>query len=309
MAFYRLELGDALEKMKLLEPNSIDCIITDPPYPTISGGKGGDQSYSSAKRPAGMLSKNDGKIFSYNDIDIQSWIPECYRVLKNETHIYVMTNFLNLQHYMEVIEKAGFYIHNLLIWEKNNATPNRWYMKNCEYIIFARKGNAKPISDCGSKTVLHYDNIKHKIHPTEKPVELLKLFITNSTNENDIILDPFGGSFATALAAKMTKRSCISFEIDGNYYEKGKQRFDATECEEQIMTMKAKTITPIQKTILSVLETNPDKDYNGAELAKETGLSARSCSGCFTPLLTMKKIERVNDKSPMRVRLLRQRNI
>ena len=43
MAFYRLELGDALEKMKLLEPNSIDCIITDPPYPTISGGKGGDQ--------------------------------------------------------------------------------------------------------------------------------------------------------------------------------------------------------------------------------------------------------------------------
>ena len=111
--------------MAELPDTSIDCIITDPPYPTISGGHGGVNSASDANRPSGMLSKNDGKIFAENDLDISQWIGECYRVLKPDTHIYVMTNFLNLQHYMEEMEKAGFVLHNLLIWEKNNATPNR----------------------------------------------------------------------------------------------------------------------------------------------------------------------------------------
>ena len=121
---------------------------------------------------------------------------------------------MNLEHYLTEIRKVGFEIHNLLIWEKNNATPNRWYMKNCEYIIFARKGAAKPINDCGSKTVLQFKNVKDRIHPTEKPIDLLELLITNSTLPGDTILDPFGGSFSTALAAIKTGRKAISFEID-----------------------------------------------------------------------------------------------
>lgn len=173
-----------------------------------------------------MLSKNDGKIFTYNDLKISNWIKECYRVLKNETHIYIMTNFLNLEEYMQEIRNAGFELHNLLIWEKNNATPNRWYMKNCEYIIFARKGAAKPINNCGTKTVLQIKNVKNKIHPTEKPTELLRIFIENSTNENQIILDPFGGSMSTALAALQTNRRCISFEIDKDYYTIGLERIN-----------------------------------------------------------------------------------
>ena len=77
-----LKLGNALELFKTLDDGSIDCIITDPPYPTISGGNGGADSSSTAQRPGGMLSKNDGKIFDYNDIDIRQWLPECYRILK-----------------------------------------------------------------------------------------------------------------------------------------------------------------------------------------------------------------------------------
>lgn len=295
---------DALIGLKELSDESIDCIITDPPYEVISGGHGGKDSSSQAKRPAGMLSKNDGKIFTYNNLKINNWIKECYRVLKNDTHIYIMTNVLNLEEYMQEIRSAGFNIHNLLVWEKNNATPNRWYMKNCEYIIFARKGAAKPINNCGTKTVLQIKNVKNKIHPTEKPTELLRIFIENSTNENDIILDPFGGSMSTALAALQTKRKCISFEIDENYFKVGLDRLNNFDPNADIIIteVKHKELTDNQKIILEVLKNNPNKDFSGAELHELTGLSSRTCSGCFTPLLTQNYIEKTTNKSPYRVK-------
>lgn len=215
-----------------------------------------------------------------------------------------MTNFLNLEHYLNEIRKAGFNIHNLLIWEKNNATPNRWYMKNCEYIIFARKGEAKPINDCGSKTVLHYNNVKQRIHPTEKPIELLKLFITNSTNPNDLILDPFGGSFSTVISAILTGRKAISFEIDEQYFNLGKQRLEnLNENEIEIIKPKVKELTENQKTILEILKKFPDKDFSGNELSEISGLSSRTCSGCITLLCSGNYAIKTNTSSPFRIKL------
>ena len=80
---------DALIGLKELSDESIDCIITDPPYEVISGGHGGKDSSSQAKRPTGILSKNDGKIFAYNNLKINNWIKECYRVLKNDGFILI----------------------------------------------------------------------------------------------------------------------------------------------------------------------------------------------------------------------------
>lgn len=300
---YNVFLGNAMSLFNSIEDNSIDCIITDPPYEVISGGA---QENEHVSRPTGILAKNDGKIFSFNDIDISVWIPECYRVLKESTHIYIMTNFMNLEHYLTEIRKVGFEIHNLLIWEKNNATPNRWYMKNCEYIIFARKGAAKPINDCGSKTVLQFKNVKDRIHPTEKPIDLLELLITNSTLPGDTILDPFGGSFSTALAAIKTGRKAISFEIDENFFSLGKERLDTFNPDNiEIITPKVKPLTPNQQTILKILQENPDKDYSGVELSTITGLSARTCSGCITPLCSSNYAEKTNTTSPFRIRLKR----
>lgn len=274
-----------------------------PPYQVIGGGSGGKDSSSQVNRPSGMLSKNDGKIFNYNNIKISDWIYECYRVLKQNTHIYVMTNFLNLQPYMAEMQKAGFELHNLLIWEKNNATPNRWYMKNCEYIIFGRKGAAKSINNCGTKTVMRFSNVKDKIHPTEKPIELLKTLIENSTNPNDIVLDPFGGSFSTALACLMTGRKIISYEIDSEYYAKGRERLENFNPDDVVITSKVFIPSENQEKILEVLRAQPNKDFSGIELAELTGLSARTCSGCFTPLFSSGLIEKINNKSPYRVKI------
>ena len=136
-----------------------------------------------------------------------------------------MTNVLNLEHYLTLARETGFSLHNVLIWEKNNCTPNRWYMKNCEYVLFLRKGRAKKINNVGSKTVHQFNNIVgSKLHPTEKPVDLLQFYIANSSNEGDIVLDPFMGSGSTGVAAKNLGRDFIGIELDENYFKIAQER-------------------------------------------------------------------------------------
>lgn len=301
MENYKIILGDALTELKKIKDDSIDCIITDPPYKNI---RGGHQENKQVNRPGGILKNNDGKIFKNNDICISDWINECYRILKNNTHIYIMTNFLNLFEYVKEIEKVGFILHNLLVWEKNNATPNRWYMKNAEYIIFARKGAAKPINNCGSKTVLEYKNVKNKIHPTEKPIELLKELTMNSSNSGDIILDPFGGSMSTAEAALLLGRKIISFELDQEYYEKGLERVKKIEFGKEQEAKKQIKLTANQQAILNFLQLNRGRDYTARQLAEELNLPIKTCSGCFTPLISAGLIKKTNSKSPFRVEII-----
>ena len=213
---------DCLNVLKNISNNSIDLVVTDPPYSVISGGKPHQKG-----QPSGILSKNDGKIFEHNDINPEYWFPELYRILKNESHCYIMTNTLNLEKYLTLARINGFQLHNLLVWEKNNVTPNRWYMKNCEYVLFLRKGKSKPINNIGSKTVHQVDNIlRNKEHPTEKPINLMKLYIENSSNEGDLVLDPFMGAGSTGIACKELNRNFIGIELDKQYFNIAKKRIE-----------------------------------------------------------------------------------
>lgn len=215
---------DCMEGMMMIEDESIDLVVTDPPYKCISGGKPKKKG-----QPSGILSKNDGKIFDYNDIKPEMWIPEIYRVLKQNTHCYIMTNTINLFNYLNICKTVGFKLHSILVWKKNNCTPSRWYMKNGEYILFLRKGKAKKINNVGSKMVHEFENIiRNKRHPTEKPVELMRMYIENSSNENDIVLDPFMGSGTTAVACKQLNRRFIGFEIDKKYFDIANRRLMET---------------------------------------------------------------------------------
>lgn len=298
---YNILLGDALTLFKDIEDETIDCIVTDPPYETISGGS---NENAGVNRPGGILSKNDGKIFEHNDLDIGDWIGECYRVLKQNTHIYIMTNFLNLEKYLHSVREAGFDIHNLLIWEKNTVTPNRWYMKNAEYIIFGRKGEAKPINDCGSKTILSFNNVSKRIHPTEKPIDLLKLLITNSTKPGETVLDPFGGSMSTVRAALLTGRKAIAFELDDNYYEAGLKSVESIQEEDvEVIVPPAPRLTDNQQKIYEFLRQNPEQDFSAQEIGEFLNIPIKTCSGCLTPLMHADLIVKTNNKSPFRVKI------
>ena len=218
----KLIKGDCLEKMKEIEDGSIDLVLIDPPYKTISGGNNAGLSY---KHKGSITEKNDGKIFEYNNIKIKEYIREVYRVLKDNSHCYIMTNTLNLYEMITEANKVGFKLHNILVWEKQNCTPNRWYMKNAEYTLFFRKGKAKPINNMGSKTVHQFKNpFGEKIHPTEKPIELMEFYIKNSSKEGDIVLDCFSGSCSTGIACINTNRNFIGIEKDGKYFDVGVNR-------------------------------------------------------------------------------------
>lgn len=210
------DVKDILNKLK---DESFDLVVTDPPYKVISGGKPKKKGH-----PKGMLSKNDGKIFKHNDISFKEWLPDVYRVLKNGSHAYIFTNFLNLEELMKSCREVGFGIHNLLVWKKNNAVVNGWYMKNCEYVLMLRKGKSKRIKNAGCKTVHEFDNIiGEKIHPTEKPEDLLSMYINNSSSEGDWVLDPFGGSMSLARSCIKNLRKFFVIEKDKHFYEIGKK--------------------------------------------------------------------------------------
>jgi site-specific DNA-methyltransferase (adenine-specific) len=219
----KIYLNNCIDEMKKLPEQCIDLIVTDPPYKVVSRGSVGKNVKA---RPKGVLERNDGKLFNHTNIKISDWMPEIYRLLKQDSHCYIFTNSLNLKEMLIESEKAKFKLHNILVWEKNNCTPSQFYMKNCEYVLFLRKGKAKWINDIGgSKTVHKFNNIiGNKIHPTEKPIDLLEFYIANSSNENDIVLDPFMGSGATAIASINLKRKYIGFEIDEEYYKIAEER-------------------------------------------------------------------------------------
>ena len=226
-----LKMGDALEILKTIPNESIDCVVTDPPYKIITGG---DSNGKNSIRPKGILKGNRELMRTVPKFS--EWLPELFRVLKDGTQNYIMVNSSNLLKMANEIEKAGFKIQNFLVWQKNNCTPSQFYMKNCEYTIFFRKGKSKYINDIGgSKTVHSFDNIiGNKVHPTEKPIDLMEFYINNSTNENETVLDPFMGSGTTGVACKNLNRQFIGIEMQEDYFNIASERVGEKRKEKEI---------------------------------------------------------------------------
>ena len=221
--------GDCLELMKEIPNSSVDLVVSDVPYHIISGGCTNNAVYFKSI-PTNVYAKQ-GKIFKHNDIEFSEWLPSVYRVLKDNSHCYFMVNGRNLKDLQTEAEKVGFKYQNLLVWDKGNCTPTRYYLNACEFILFLRKGNAKNINNLGSKTIISIPNVRNKSHPTEKPVDLMKILIKNSSNENDIVLDPFMGSGSSGIASIHTNRNFIGIELDKDYFDIAKKRIDAEQKE------------------------------------------------------------------------------
>lgn len=247
--------GDCRELISKYPDNFFDCVVSDVPYQIATGGaRVSEESIEKFGKndPQGIfkrtvcndrikskwLKQNDkdtallvaeGKLFKYCDIKFEEWLPEVFRVLKNGSHAYFMVNSRNLNELETKAKEVGFQFQNLLVWVKNNATPNKYYMQKCEFILFMRKGPAKNINDMGKTNVFCIPNIiGKKFHPTEKPVELMKEFILQSTKEGDIVLEPFCGSGATVLAAKQLNRHFVASELDEEYCQITNKRLEGT---------------------------------------------------------------------------------
>lgn len=204
-----------------LGASSVDLIVSDIAYSTISGGKGGVRD-----RPSGVLTNNDGKGgFANNETPIGEYAWLLYQVLRSPGHCYIMSNLKNLFYIRDTMLRAGFKLHNLLVWKKNTANPNRWYMIDREFILFFRKGPAFSINEPGTKSIFEVDNIVGgRCHPAQKPIELMVTLIRNSSQPGDIVLDPMMGSGTTGVAAMLYGRRFIGFENDPEYIAVAKRR-------------------------------------------------------------------------------------
>ena len=218
---------NCLDKFSEIQDKSVDLIVTDPPYPVTKKGCAGNSG--------GMLITDktmNGKIFEYNDIDCSEYALEFFRVLKDNTHCYVMTNHINLIHMLNVFTDIGFTFTKSLIWDKGNKIMGRYYMSQFEYILFFRKGGERKINNCGDSDILSIPNIKLKdengnnYHDTEKPVPLMEVLVKNSSNKGELVLDPFMGIGSTGIACKNLGRNFIGCEIDKNYFEVAEKRIN-----------------------------------------------------------------------------------
>ena len=217
--------------------DTVDMIFTDPPYRVTSSGSAGNSG--------GMLKTKlfrEGRVFKHNDIEIEDYLPKFYKVLKETGHCYIMTNHKNLIHFLKVIDEwedpdthEGFHFIKSLIWNKDNKIMGRFYMSQFEYILFLRKGAGKKINNCGTSDLISIPNKKTKdetgknIHDAEKPVDLCKILIENSSNPNEIVFDPFMGVGSCGIAAKQLGRKFIGIELDNSYYEIAKSRIENVE--------------------------------------------------------------------------------
>jgi site-specific DNA-methyltransferase (adenine-specific) len=209
--------------MCLIEDNSVDLCITDPPYKLTSGGcKGGlkiEFNQVSEKE------KQSGVMFQIPEF--KDWFPQVYRVLKDGGHFYCMCNDKHLENVLKVGRESGFKELNVLVWDKGMHTPLGYYMKNIEFIVLFRKGYAKKINNMGSKALISIRGVfGNKVHPSEKPTELFEHLILNSSQENEIVLDPFLGCGTTAISSLNTKRKYIGFELDNTYYNLASERIN-----------------------------------------------------------------------------------
>lgn len=212
---------NCLNAFKNIESESVDLIITDPPYTMTKRGK--------SCRPNYMPDSMGDNLFDYELPDTKQWFSECYRVLKNDTHFYTFCNTNDIRNYLNVAEEVGFKLHNIITMIKDTHMPNRWYMKYCELVLFFRKGNAKPINDMGSTDFYHATmptQKEGKFHITQKPLDFIEMLVRNSSNETETVLDPFMGSGTTGIASKNLNREFIGFEIDSKHFETARNRIN-----------------------------------------------------------------------------------
>ena len=173
--------------IKQVPDKSIDLVVTDPPY--------GMKFQSNHRKVKHKSIQND------DNLDwLESWVVELKRVCKDEAHLYIFCSWHNIDLFKEKVG-AYFQVKNILIWEKNNTGMGDLegdYAPKYEMILFCSNGSKK-LNGGRDANILKAKRTGNENHPTEKPVNLISYLIEKSSNENDIVLDTFAGSFSSAL--------------------------------------------------------------------------------------------------------------
>ena len=259
---------DCREGMKGLPSNSIDLVITDPPFAINFKAKRNNYNRTDSNVLEGYneISKREYLDFT------KKWMKQVHRVLKESGSMYVFSGWNNLKDILVSLDEIGFITVNHLIWKYQfGVFTKRKFVSSHYHCLYVCKNDTKrkffPYSRYGKDESdrnggkLHYQDkedvwvIKReywhgeKKTPTKLPAELVKKILSYSSEEGDIVLDPFLGSGQVAVVSKMMNRPYIGFEIVKNYYEFAKERLE----ENNYILKQEKNRTSLNKPLFSQL--------------------------------------------------------
>lgn len=194
--------------------NHIDLLLTDPPF---------GMSYQSNNRK-----EKHKKIENDENLDwLPSWMSEIRRVMKKDSHLYIFCSWHKVDVFKIEIERY-FKIKNLIVWAKNGGGMGDLkggYGGTHELCFFINNG--KPLNGSRDSDVIKKAYITgNKLHPTQKPINLMEYFILKSSEVGDVVMDTFGGSFPVAVACSNTQRNFIGCELDKEYFDAAMKRIN-----------------------------------------------------------------------------------
>jgi len=209
--------GNCIEELKKLKSESVDLLLTDPPYAI---------NIEKAHTFDRMTHKDTG----FNDGDFETWdlldkaFPEMYRVMKVNTHGFVFFGIDKFLTVKNLLEKHGFWVHPLpLIWDKGSGSypgQGTTFVHSYEVFFHIMKGRKKLNGNSKDLFTIKRVPEPNKWHVNQKPTELLRDLIKLTSTPGDLVLDPFAGSGATLIAAKETSRRAIGIELNPVFYNK-----------------------------------------------------------------------------------------
>lgn len=216
---HRLICGDACNQelvKNIIQKEKINLILTDPPYGVdyVASKSGFKQNLGKAKDIKGdeLQSEEEYKKFSI------SWLEAIKPYLASKNSVYIFNSDKMIFSLREAMLESGFKFSQLLIWAKNSAVVGRLdYLPQHELIAYGWHGKHEFKKSKDKSVIFCPKPNKSKVHPTMKPISLLRRLILNSSKIGDIVYDPFGGSGSTLIACEQTKRKCLMIELDPKY--------------------------------------------------------------------------------------------
>ena len=222
--------ADSRDIIKHIPDNSIDFILTDPPYNL------GQHSTGNIPLPGRTAMNNDVAEWDMVDFNPEEWADEFIRILKPTGNLFIFTSYNQLGRWYNCLDHK-FDTSNFMIWHKTNPAPKIFkagFLNSCEMIFtcWNKKHTWNFISQAEmhnfieSSICMKPERLSNPKHPAQKPVSILKKMIEIASNENDIIFDPFMGVGSTGVAALDLNRRFIGVELDESYFEAAKKRIE-----------------------------------------------------------------------------------
>ncbi len=216
----QIECNDYRDFLKSLDRNSVDLVLTDPPY-AVSRKTGFSSVKNGVQRFA--VSMDFGE-WDHQQIDLSAFARETYRVLRRGGTAIIWYDLWKISTLYDALAEAGFKMLRLIVWNKTNPVPLNSkciYLSNSrEMAVVGVKGGSPTFNSAYDSGNYSHPIPRHggkRIHPTQKPLDLFRELVRKHSNPGDLVIDPFLGSGTTAVAALEEGRAFAGCDIDESY--------------------------------------------------------------------------------------------